>query len=224
MGTDDLFHKRKARKAKDLARKKAKRETYEKVLIVCEGSKTEPYYFDGLKEFYQLNSANIEVTGESGSSPKSIWDYAKARYITEKNAGDSFDRVYCVFDKDTHQSYGAVCNDVRSAHPKNTFFAITSVPCFEYWLLLHFIYTTKPYEPLPSNSAAHQVLSELSDGYIAAYEKGYSGIFGSLHQQLEFAKVNARRGRDAAAELHTDNPTTNVDELVEYLQRIKQRS
>lgn len=45
MGTDDLFHKRRAKKAKDLRRRKARRDPYDKVLIVCEGSKTEPYYF-----------------------------------------------------------------------------------------------------------------------------------------------------------------------------------
>ncbi|OPY61749.1 MAG: hypothetical protein A4E57_04133 [Syntrophorhabdaceae bacterium PtaU1.Bin034] len=45
MGTDDLYHKRKAKTARDLARKKATRAPYERVLIVCEGRKTEPYYF-----------------------------------------------------------------------------------------------------------------------------------------------------------------------------------
>jgi hypothetical protein len=37
MGTDNLFHKRKARQAADLRRRKARREPYAKVLIVCEG-------------------------------------------------------------------------------------------------------------------------------------------------------------------------------------------
>jgi hypothetical protein len=40
MGTDDLFHKRKARKAESHRRKKAMRAPYERVLIVCEGMKT----------------------------------------------------------------------------------------------------------------------------------------------------------------------------------------
>lgn len=221
MGTDDLFHKRRARQAKDLARKKARRDPYAKVLIVCEGSKTEPNYFEGLKAYYQLNSANVEITGESGSSPKSILGYAHKRYVEEKNAGDSFDRVYCVFDKDTHQSYETTCAKIKQMVPKDTFFAITSVPCFEYWLLLHFNYTTKPYEPLPGNSAANQVLSELMNNFLPDYKKGQTGVFESLQGQLEFAKNNAIRARKAAAAQHTDNPTTRVDELVDYLQHIK---
>ena len=45
MGSEDLFHKRKAKSAEQLERRKAKRSPYEKVLIVCEGEKTEPNYF-----------------------------------------------------------------------------------------------------------------------------------------------------------------------------------
>jgi hypothetical protein len=45
MGSDNLFHKRKARQIESLRRKKARRASYETVLIVCEGEKTEPNYF-----------------------------------------------------------------------------------------------------------------------------------------------------------------------------------
>ena len=40
MGSDDLFKKRKARKLRDISRKKRTRELYKRVLIVCEGQKT----------------------------------------------------------------------------------------------------------------------------------------------------------------------------------------
>lgn len=63
MGNENLFYKRKAKNEKDLARKRAKRSSYEKILIVCEGQKTEPNYFNELKDFYQLNTANVVVDG-----------------------------------------------------------------------------------------------------------------------------------------------------------------
>ena len=59
MGTVNLFHKRKAKAADGLERRKAKRESYDKVLIVCEGEKTEPNYFNELINFYKLNTANV---------------------------------------------------------------------------------------------------------------------------------------------------------------------
>ena len=50
MGSDDLFKKKKARKLRDISRKKRTRDLYKRVLIVCEGQKTEPLYFDSLKK------------------------------------------------------------------------------------------------------------------------------------------------------------------------------
>ena len=70
MGSDDLFHKRKARRKQDLARKKARRSAYDCVLIVCEGEKTEPFYLRKLVDSLKLNTANVEVDGDSGSSPE----------------------------------------------------------------------------------------------------------------------------------------------------------
>ena len=60
MGSDNLYHKRKAKKAKDLARRKSKRAPYDKVLIVCEGEKTEPNYVIIVKHRnFDALSANI---------------------------------------------------------------------------------------------------------------------------------------------------------------------
>jgi hypothetical protein len=77
MGTDNLFHKRKAKQAKDLQRRQARRAAYDKVLIVCEGEQTEPNYFNELKDYYRLHSANVRVTGECGSDPMSVVGYAR---------------------------------------------------------------------------------------------------------------------------------------------------
>jgi hypothetical protein len=220
MGTDNLFHKRKARQARDLARRKGRRAPYAKVLIVCEGEKTEPHYFNELKDHYGLNSANIEICGDCGSDPLSIIQHAKQRYREEKDAGDAFDKVFCVFDKDTHAHYQQGLDTIRSATPKNVYVAITSVPCFEYWLLLHFNYTTRPYDSLPGNSACNQVLTELKS-HMAGYTKGSIDIFSALLGQLDFAKNNAIRALQSAEANHTDNPSTKVHELVDFLQNIK---
>lgn len=220
MGSEDLFHKRKAKSALDLARRKARRAPYAKALIVCEGEKTEPNYFNGLKNHYGLNSANVEICGDSGSDPAGIYRYARQRHRQEKDAGDAFDRVFCVFDKDTHPSYQTIVAAIADATPKCVFTAITSVPCFEYWLLLHFNYSTRPYAALPGNSACDQVLTELR-GYLPDYAKGAGDIFPRLIDQLDFAKNNAARALAAAGRNHSDNPTTRVHELVEFLQTIQ---
>jgi len=222
MGSDDLFHKRKARKVEDLARRKAKRSAYSKVLIVCEGEKTEPYYFEDLKSYYELNSANIEITGDCGSAPINIFEHASQRYREEDRAGDPFDKVYCVFDKDQHDTYDAAMERIRTTESPGVFIAINSVPCFEYWLILHFHYTTRPYEILHGNSAGNQVLNDLLQ-FMPDYQKGRQDVFSELIGNLEFAKDNSERALTAAQQSHTDNPSTLVHELVEFLQHIKEQ-
>lgn len=220
MGTDNLFHKRKAKSAKGLQRRASRREAYAKVLIVCEGEKTEPNYFNGIRNYYGLNSANVEVCGECGSDPMNIVRYAKQRFREEKDAGDAFDKVFCVFDKDAHSNYEQALDALISTQQQNTFQAITSVPCFEYWLLLHFTYTTHPYIALPGNSAGNQVLQELQ-GYMPTYRKAKQAVFTDLINQLEFAKNNAIRSLREATDSGTDNPSTRVHELVSFMQNIK---
>jgi hypothetical protein len=221
MGTDNLFHKRKARQANALRRRRASREPYAKVLIVCEGEKTEPNYFHGLKEYYRLSSANVEIGGNIGSAPSNLYDYARQRYREEKDNGDPYDHVYCVFDRDTHDSYLQTVQDIAHSKPKDVFQAITSIPCFEYWLLLHFEYSTKPYNPLPGYSACHQVFDDLKK-FMLDYAKGQDEIFMKLQPQLEFAKANAERALKTANCNSTDNPSTRVHELVDFLQHLKE--
>jgi len=131
--------------------------------------------------------------------------------------------VYCVFDKDSHETYTETLQNIALFHIENVFQASVSVPCFEYWLLLHFIYTAKPYAAAGSRSIGKQVLNELK-GYLPEYEKGSSGIFTLLHGNLEFAKGNAISSLKCAEDSFTDNPSTHIHELVEYLQDIKTAS
>lgn len=220
MGSDNLFHKRKAKAANRLERRKAKRSSYDKVLIVCEGEKTEPNYFNECIRFYRLNTANVEIDGTCGSSPKSVYERAINLWDVEARRGDPFDRVYCVFDRDTHISYDETIKRISEHTPRNTFYATASVPCFEYWILLHFQYSTKPYSPGGSLSVAGKVLKELKK-VMPEYEKGSSNVFSSLSSQIEFAKDNATRSLKYAQKNHTDNPSTYVHELVDYLQNLK---
>ena len=139
MGSDDLFKKRKAKKLKDHQRKVAMRKPYDRVLIVCEGEKTEPSYFMELREYYGLHTANIEITGECGSSPTTILAKAKELFNKAKQDGNPFDRVYCIFDKDEHTTYEQTILEIENITPKGVFFSITSVPCLSigYCYILH---------------------------------------------------------------------------------------
>jgi len=116
------------KKQKSFKRGLPKRKINSKILIICEGKKTEPIYFRGLKDHFRLNGVNIEITGE-GVNPRKIVKRAKDFYYREKKSGDSYDKVYCVFDKDRHTDYQEALNQIGAI---NDFEALTSVPAFEY--------------------------------------------------------------------------------------------
>ena len=215
MGTDNLFHKRRERRTKDIRRRQSVRAPYDKVLIVCEGERTEPNYFNDLRQHHKLNTANIEICGEEcGSDPLSIFNFAKQRYREMKDAGDPYDRVYCLFDRDQHSNYQEAIDKINRATPHGVYHATPSVPCFEYWILLHFDATEKPF------NNCTQLLKQLGN-YLPGYTKGMDSLYTDLLGQLEFATHNAKRALANAKRAGTDNPSTHIHELVTYLRMLQ---
>ncbi len=82
MGKGNRVHPRAAKGLKSLGRQRASRQPCRKVLVVCEGEKTEPRYFSELRDRYRLNSATVEVVGR-GSDPRSIFIFAGQRQRRE---------------------------------------------------------------------------------------------------------------------------------------------
>lgn len=218
MAGDRLFHKRKARDAASLRRKQAKRAPYDMVLLVFEGEKTEPNYFRALIDDLQLSTANIIIAQNSaGSSPRTVVDFALREYKKSKE----YDRVYCVFDKDRHTTYYAALDIIRGARmgKGHSIHATTSVPCFEFWLLLHFVYTTKQFDSGHGSICAN-VISDLKT-YMPDYEKGTTNTYQATKDMLVSAIANGKKVARYCAAGGTDMPSTKIHELIEYLKNLK---
>ena len=216
MGASKRSRKREAKASRDLARRRGKpRESYERILIICEGEKTEPNYFKGLKDELKLATANVAIVGDGKFNPMKIASFAKKRYQQEKGAGIPFDRVFCVFDKDCHSDYEKALTHIRQMPPRDVFRAIPSVPCFEYFLLLHYRDATEPLD-------SQQALSALKQ-YIANYRKGDKNIFSVVRDRLETAKTNAENSLAEAEKTGSDGPSTKAHELVQYMQDLKEK-
>lgn len=222
MGKDNIFHLKKERKARELARQINKRSPYDSVLIICEGEKTEVNYFRNLISIYRLNSANVEVLPcKKGSAPISIVDYA----VERSKSQPYLDRVYCVFDRDNHNSFDQAIEklkrlDQQAKRKKPRYFSAISIPCFEFWFLLHFKYTTKQYSQTQNCSMCDNLIAELRQ-HLPSYTKNTPNLFAQLEQHLPAASRHAAQLRQENDRMDTDNPSTNVDEVVQYLIELK---
>src|SRR5690349_5956269 len=134
------FKHGKFRSAKELARSKPTKSPYETIFIVCEDSKSAPAYFNEMRKQLRLNTANVRVVPGRGAAPISVVDHGID--LAKSTAG--IDCIACVFDRDAHESFNRAKNKLAEQKPKRgnksnpRFLAITSNPCFELWILLHF--------------------------------------------------------------------------------------
>ncbi len=207
--------RREGRRRGQLQRRGPEREPYDRVLILCEGEKTEPSYFRSLVDQFRLSTANIDVAA-SGSDPRSLVNRAKRLRDDEKRRGDRYDAVYCVFDRDEHAHFDTATFEAHSAKLK----LARSWPCFEFWLLLHFVYHRRPYAPSGNRTAAENCVKELRQ-YLPGYTKGNAGVFEELEDRMENAKSNARLALSDVEATARYDPSTEVHCLVEYLQTLK---
>jgi hypothetical protein len=195
------------------------RPTYPKIMIVCEGEKTEPSYLGSLLQALRLPSAEIVIYGrECGSSPATLVNFALRKFDEFK----STELVYCVFDRDSHPDYEASrqrCSQLKRTTSNGAtcqFLAITSEPCFEFWLLLHFIDSDAPIVGKGQRSSGQVALSRLKK-HFPEYSKGAGEVFSRLRDRLPVACERALRINSRSA----GNPHTKVVDLVGALTALR---
>ena len=190
------------------------RQPYDRVLVLCEGAKTEPHYLSELRNYYKLSIANIEVSG-TGADPMSLVALAKQRARDEIRRGEKFDRIYCVFDRNSHANFSQASQNAT----QDGICLARSWPCFEFWLLLHFRYSRRPYASTGGRSASDNCVVDLRN-HLPNYSKGGGGVFVQLLPRLDRAKLNAIKAKEDAQTAGEKNPSTEFHELVEYLQSL----
>lgn len=216
----------KERQKKQLERKLGRRASHDRLLIVSEGSKTEPNYFREIRTAYRLHTANVEVQpSEMGTSPLQVVQYAKELF--EK--GDrhrqiqprAFEQVYAVFDRDDHATYfqalelaksldGKLRNDIKQPM---RFQAIASVPSFELWLLLH-------YEDIRAPIHRVELMQRLKQ-HLPHYEKGLDKAFAHTRSRLTDATQRAQALANRFNARTDPEPYTAIAELVTLLTTLR---
>lgn len=192
-------------------RREAQR-SIKKVLIVCEGEKTERYYF----EAFQINKEliRVEVLG-AGMNTDSLVEHAvKLKKKAEKEA--LYSSVWCVFDRD---SYPCNPNDKHNFNRaiqlarNNQIKVAYSNDAFEIWYILHFNYHQAAWE---RNKYASKIGELLGFKYEKSDQTMYAKLKDKQGTAIKFAKnLLAHYGVNHNPE--SDNPCTTVHLLVDFL-------
>jgi len=178
-------------------------EIRQRFLIVCEGKKTEPNYF----EQFRVPGLVIQLA-RTGRNTISLVEEA----INLKQE-DDYDQVWCVFDKDEFSINQfeqaiqvAINNGMKVAYSNQS---------FELWYVLHFCYMQNA-----NGRAAYIRMLSRPDFLGFKYKKNNPDMYQILLPKINIAINNARR---LLREYHPprpgrDDPSTLVYKLVLELQ------
>jgi hypothetical protein len=186
----------------------------QRILILCEGGETEPNYLNCLKRELKLATVNVEISIEGlGYDPSALINDALRRIGDAERDKRAFDEVWCVFDREATHEQNTFAQAVGVAGKKRIRLAVSN-PAFEYWFLLHFVETGRPFED------AQELTQELKK-HIPKYEKKaivFPLIFPYTGDAIDRAKRILAQRPDEKDEF--PNPSTGVYRLVEMLNDI----
>ncbi len=187
-------------------------------LILCEGE-TEENYFQGLisqdKYRRKFSSVDVKIFKPKYHSPLGLVKYAKLKIKVAKQEKNAYDFVWVIFDRDGHAKIPDAFEVARISNPEIKI-AFT-IPCFEYFVLLHFEKTTKPFIKCDS------VISQIKKKWLPDYEKA-SNIFETLLPNKDIGISNSKwvieqfsDEIDSGKRIYELSTYSNIHDLVEYL-------
>lgn len=195
-------------------RKRGQRPTRNKMLIICEGEKTEPMYFEN----YRTPQNNLDVIPipSSRKDVGSIVEFAKKKMQDlDIKGGDS---IWCVYDCDENTD-DRISTAYRNAG--NSINMCLSNPSFELWFLLHFSYI--------DSSLQNDGLIGLLKRHIPDYSKNndcYQILYPLTDTAIKNSKKLEKLHLDSGTELNStrSNPSTQVYKIIEVIKQFNNLS
>lgn len=184
-------------------RQKPFREPGQRILVVTEGTVTEPRYFSALLVSLSVSPRTVVVCPSSGSDPITVVDTA-LRIMSEakKSCEPSYDSVWLVFDTESNRVH--LPEAINKAKAYGYKLAV-SAPSIEYWFLLHFVCSDR------YMANCHEVKKELCKYYDYSKE-GFDT--SRLVSRTDTGISNARLLRRNQEGVEKEFPKTDVDLLV----------
>lgn len=203
MGKDDLFKKR---QANGLRQRRAEiKNERESLWIICEG-KSEQNYLESLypKRFRFCFSKNLSAI--------------KSKIVEECEAK----HIFVLLDGDIHEeieikNFRDYCKRYSNAT------VIVNSPCFEYWLLLHFEYTTKSFmgnnQGKTKDNECEKYLKKTLNECSLTYKKGE--IDANLLKKLKESHPQAIANAKKTSKERENSGTSSYSEMHKLFEWLK---
>lgn len=132
------------------------------IRIICEGGKTEPNYFNGWLRAKGFKLSNPAYKAKN-NSPKGVAEEAKRWYKETRKLRIPEDQIHiwAVFDRDGHAGIPEAFDQLRQFPIGIAFSSI----CFEFWVLLHYQRTSRPF------NNCDEVIKFIQDNHDENYAK-----------------------------------------------------
>lgn len=195
-----------ARKSSPFERKKSSLKPQARVLVICEDTKSSLHYLEDAARHFRAH-AEVDIVHCGKNDPLNIVKEAMERRRL-------FDHVYCAIDRDRHENFDEALELAKGNAQKVS--VIASYPCYEFWLLLHFQKTRKPYIGVGKNSSGDLLVKDLCKvADMENYAKGSSeNLFDKLIDRLPTARQRAAQVMEDALNEGELNPSTQLHELI----------
>lgn len=201
-----------ARAQSPFDRKKPRFKQQARVLVLCEDTKSSLQYLRDAAHHFRAH-AEVDIVHCGKNDPLNIVEEALRRH-------PMFDKVYCAIDRDRHEGFEAAL--ALAAASANKVEVIASYPCYEYWLLLHFRKTRKPYIGVGKHSSGDLLVKDLcKEMGMENYAKGGSeNFFDKLILMLPNARQRAVQVLAEAINDDNLNPSTRLHELIALFEQL----
>ncbi len=200
-----------SRPGKELKRKPPYRTPNKIELIVCEGSATEPMYFNALRRKWRVQ---INVISPSESEPITVVERAIAKKKEMTKLGIPYEKVWCVVDVEI-PPHNTLDKAWEKARETDGLELILTNPCIEYWFLLHFKKHTAPFD---NNVDVMNALKAVHWSYKKS-RIGFDILYPHIATAIKHSKEVLEEKR-CGEYLRDCNPSAHIHKIVEHLRNI----
>ena len=168
---------------------------------------------------YRLTSVRVGRLSES-TGPRAL--VKRAKDAIRNDSG--WDEVYCVLDHDGRMQevnqVAQLLQELNKSRKSTAVEMVLSVPCFEYWLLLHFEATSQPFAGVLGGMTACDQVTQRLRHHLPQYHKNDNRVFELVQEHMCNAIGNAELIKSQS---FNGSPCTDVGKLVTRLLRLASR-